>query len=45
MMDVEKLIKQLRSAAKLEAYYNSEYNGLTIKPPTASKSYRLSLSR
>lgn len=27
-MDVEKLIKQLRSAAKLEAYYNSEYNGL-----------------
>lgn len=28
MMDVEKLIKQLRSAAKLEAYYNSEYNGL-----------------
>ena len=28
MMDVEKLIKQLRSAAKLEGYYNSEYNGL-----------------
>lgn len=27
-MGVEKLIKQLRSAAKLEAYYNSEYNGL-----------------
>lgn len=27
-MDVEKLIKQLRSAAKLEAYYNSEYNSL-----------------
>lgn len=28
MTDVEKLVKQLRSAAKLEAYYNSEYNGL-----------------
>lgn len=27
-MDIDKLIKQLRSAAKLEAYYNSEYNGL-----------------
>ena len=27
-MDIEKLIEQLRSAAKLEAYYNSEYNGL-----------------
>ena len=28
MIKIEKLVKQLRSAAKLEAYYNSEYNGL-----------------
>lgn len=28
MMDIEKLIEQLRSAAKLVAYYNSSYNGL-----------------
>ena len=28
MMEIERLIEQLRSAAKLEAYYNSEYNGL-----------------
>ena len=28
MKDVEKVIKELRSGAKLEAYYNSEYNGL-----------------
>lgn len=27
-MDIEKLIEQLRSAAKLVAYYNSSYNGL-----------------
>ena len=27
-MEIERLIEQLRSAAKLEAYYNSEYNGL-----------------
>ena len=27
-MDIEKLIKKLRSTVKLEAYYNSEYNGL-----------------
>lgn len=27
-MEIKRLIEQLRSAAKLEAYYNSEYNGL-----------------
>lgn len=28
MIEIKRLIEQLRSAAKLEAYYNSEYNGL-----------------
>ena len=27
-MEIKRLIAQLRSAAQLEAYYNSEYNGL-----------------
>lgn len=27
-MDIDKLIEQLRNAAKLETYYNSGYNGL-----------------
>ena len=34
-MDIEKLIKKLQSAAKLEAYYNSEYNGLYNQAATA----------
>ena len=28
MIEIKRLIAQLRSAAQLEAYYNSEYNGL-----------------
>ena len=28
MIEIERLIEQLRSAAKLEAYYNSDYNGI-----------------
>lgn len=34
-MGIEKLIKKLQSAAKLEAYYNSEYNGLYNQAATA----------
>ena len=35
MIDVEKLIKKLRSTVKLESYYNSEYNGLYNQAATA----------
>lgn len=34
-MDVDKLIEQLRNAAKLETYYNSGYNGLYNLAATA----------
>lgn len=44
-MDVEKLIKQLRSAAKLEAYYNSEYNGLYNQAADALKKLRAELEQ
>ena len=39
-MDIEKLIKKLQSAAKLEAYYNSEYNGLYNQAATALSSHQ-----
>ena len=42
-MDVEKLIKQLRSAAKLEAYYNSEYNGLYNQTADALSTLQIEL--
>lgn len=34
-MDIDKLIEQLRNAAKLETYYNSGYNGLYNLAATA----------
>ena len=34
-MDIEKLLEQLRNAAKLETYYNSGYNGLYNLAATA----------